>query len=220
MISRKFIYLGKIVFVVLFTGCCFAEEIPYNPLLGPDTKSMLTQAAIAERNGDIGGAIEIYKKILETQPRNVCSLNSVAGLYGKLGRYEEEIRWSKKAIDIDVDYGLAYINYGDAMANLGNLDEAKYAYERAAELNPKSAVAVYNLGILAERKKDYLTASQFYQKAIEINPNFEDAYYNLGIVYLHLQKRVEAVAAFRKVLGLNPKALDAKKMLEELGLKS
>lgn len=194
---------------------CLAQS-SVNPLLGPNIQTMSAQALDAESRGDLAGAIDINKKILETQPANVCSINSIAGLYGRLGQYDDEMLWAQKAINIDKNYSLAYINYGSALASQGKLAEAKQAYETAAQLNPKSAIPVYNLGILADKKNDYATAIQFYQNAIALNSKSEDAYYNLGIDYVKLKKYPEAIAAFKKVLSLNPKAEDANKMLTEL----
>ena len=217
MITRIRLVLIVNTFMMMWfwQPACLAQN-SVNPLLGPNVRAMAAQALDAESRGDIAGAIDINKKILQTQPANVCSINSIAGLYGKLGQYENEMLWAQKAIDIDKNYGLAYINYGSALASQGKLAEAKQAYEIAAQLNPKSAIPVYNLGVIADRQHDYTAAIQFYQNAIALNPKSEDAYYNMGIDYVNLKKYPEAITAFKKVLSLNPKAEDARKMLTEL----
>lgn len=215
MIKQTRLFLiGSLITWFLYHSCLAQNSA--NPLLGPNIKAMSAQALAAENSGDLVGAIDINKKILETQPSNVCSMNSMAGLYGRLGQYDDEILWAQKAINVDKNYSPAYINYGSALASKGQLAEAKKAYEAAAQLNPKSAIPIYNLGILADKQNDYATAIQFYQNAIALDPKSEDAYYNLGIDYINLKKYPEAIAAFKKVLSLNPKAEDAKKILTEL----
>lgn len=194
---------------------CLAQGA-VNPLLGPNIKALSAQAVSAESDGDLAGAIAINKKILETQPANVCSMNSIAGLYGKLAQYDAERQWAQKAIAIDKNYGMAYINYGSALVNQGKLAEAKQAYETAAQLNPKSPIPLYNLGVLSDKQNDYAAAVQFYQKAIELDPKLEDAYYNLGVDYVHLKQNLEAIGAFKQVLKLNPKAVDAQTLLTDL----
>lgn len=212
---RLVFIIGTFIITWFWQPPCLAQN-SVNPLLGPNVRAMSAQALEAESRGDIAGAIDINKKILETQPANVCSINSIAGLYGRVGQYDNEMLWAQKAIDIDKNYGLAYINYGSALASQGKLAEAKQAYKTAAQLNPKSAIPVYNLGVIADKQNDYVTAIQLYQNAIALNPKLEDAYYNMGIDYVNLKKYPEAIAAFKKVLSLNPKAEDARKMLTKL----
>lgn len=215
MVTRIRFFFTFIFLFIFSDNTCLAQNT-FNPLLSPNIASMSAQAVAAESRGDLMGAINMNKKILEIQPASVCSMNSIAGLYGKLGQYDNEILWAQKAINIDKSYSPAYINYGSALASKGKLAEARQAYETAAQLNPKSAIPIYNLGILADKQNDYMTAIQFYQNAIALNPKSEDAYYNLGIDYVNLKKYPEAIAAFKQVLSLNPKAADAKKMLTEL----
>jgi superkiller protein 3 len=212
-IILKFFKLGTFIYFFFCGTICTAQE---NPLLGPDINVMFTQASTSEHGGNFPAAINIYKKILQTRPENVCAINSIAGLYGKLNQYDDEILWAKKAMKIDAAYSLAYINYGDALLNQGKLAEAKQAYQKVIELNPKSAMAYYNLGFLADKENDLASAISWYQKAVDLDPALEDAYFNLGVDYAALHRYLEASAAFKKVLELNPKAEDAKKMLLEL----
>ncbi|MCD6038884.1 MAG: repeat-containing protein [Gammaproteobacteria bacterium] len=219
MIRKIKFFLLNIFLASWVNHFCLAQN-SVNPFLGPNVRAMAAQALAAEKRGDLASAIDINKKILETQPANVCSINSIAGLYGKLGQYDDEMQWAEKAIAIDKNYSLAYINYGDALAGKGRVEEAKQAYQTASTLNPKLAIPLYNLGVLSDRQHDYVTAIQFYQKAIILNPNFEDAYYNLGVDYINLKKFPEAISAFQKVLSLNPNAADANKILKDLKQKA
>src|SRR5437867_1662652 len=52
------------------------------------------EALSLEYAGNLEGAIDANKKILELDPKDIFTINTIAGLYGKLGKAEEEIDWA------------------------------------------------------------------------------------------------------------------------------
>ena len=72
----------------------------------------------ARRNAE--GAIEASKKVLAIEPKNECALNTIAGLYGVTGDFEQEIVWAKRAIEANPKFAKAYINLGNAQASQDN----------------------------------------------------------------------------------------------------
>src|SRR4051812_11609233 len=75
-----------------------------------EANSLIKQALAREDAGDLRGAIEVYKRLLQLEPKDVRAMNTIAGLYGKLGDFEEEIGWAKKAIAENPQFQFAYIN--------------------------------------------------------------------------------------------------------------
>ena len=61
------------------------------------------------------------------------------------------------------------------------------------------------LGIIYQKKNNYLKAIKSFKKAIKINPQFISALNNLGIVYQSLKKDHEALKYFTDILIINPK---------------
>ena len=81
-------------------------------------------------------AIDASKEVLELDPKNVAAMNTIAGLHGTLGEYQEEVTWALKALEVDPRFDLAYINHGNGLAGLGKFAEAQAAFRKAAELAP------------------------------------------------------------------------------------
>lgn len=197
-------------------GSIFHDGLWVNGEPDIENKGLMLKALAAEDAGNIADAIELHKKILESQPQNVLSINSIAGLYGTLGKFDEEVFWAKKAIDTKPTYDNAYLNYGNALAELGRIAEAKKAFEKAAVLNPKAPVAFYSLGVLAEQTRDIPQAIKYYKKSVAVDPKFENGYFNLGLGLANLKQYDEASSTIKKLLTINPNHADAKAMLKEI----
>jgi superkiller protein 3 len=179
-------------------------------------RQLLEQAFAREDAGDLRGAIRIYQQVLEGNPKDARAMNSVAGLYGKLGDFEQETRWSKQAIDTDPGFYAAYVNYGNGLAQLGRLDEARAAFEKAAQLEPRAPHPAYSLGVLAEGRRDWKAAAAHYQKAVELDPRFEPGWFSLAAAYANQGRIDEAIVAVKKALELDPDSPDSRAMLAQL----
>ncbi len=165
----------------------------------PMVISLVKQAAFSEAKQDVVGAIKLNKKILEIEPKNECALNTIAGLYGVMEDFEQEIIYAKLAIEANSKFANAYINLGNAQGTRGNLKEAEEAFSKAHELAPKSPLGVYSLGVLAEQQRKFSEATGFYQKSIEIDPKFENGYFNLAAMYANLKRFARSKSHFEKI---------------------
>jgi len=177
---------------------------------------LIKEGIAREDAGDLKGAIEIDQKILQLDPRNIYAMTAIAGLFGKLGEFEQEMAWAQKAIAIDPHFDLAYINSGNALAGLKKYNEAADAYKKAIRINPQNPLGVYSLGVIGEDQGNFKKALEFYRQSIQIDPKFENGYFNLAAMYANLKQFDEAIAALKKLIELNPLAEDAKAMLRQI----
>ncbi len=104
-----------------------------------------------------------------------------------------------------------YLQQGIGHFQKHEYDLAIQSYQRALELEPKSAVA-YNLLGMAYRFKYNQLANpdlkkkeiEAFQKAIEVNPDYWMAMINLGATYYYQGNKAKAAPLFQKALILNP----------------
>ena len=80
-----------------------------------------------------------------------------------------------------------------------NFDEAERAFERAMKADPKNSDAVFNMGVLHQRRNEYRLAREAYLKALALNPTHHDARYNLAILTLGIGATSEARHHFEKL---------------------
>jgi tetratricopeptide (TPR) repeat protein len=95
-------------------------------------------------------------------------------------------------------------NLGFAYYELGRLDEARQAFERALGINPRYALSFYNLGLVCYQKKQYDEAIRHYRKASELNPGHAESIYNIGIAYYWKGRPREAARAYEEFLRVRP----------------
>ena len=98
-----------------------------------------------------------------------------------------------------------YMNMiGIAYLDLGNDEQAKRYFMRAAKADKKYSSAVNNLGMIYYHQKNYRSAIRQYQKAVAIDPTAAGAHSNLGFAYYNSNKFPEASGEFQKALELDP----------------
>lgn len=78
-------------------------------------------------------------------------------------------------------------------------------FTRAIRLNPNSAQAYYNRGVVRFKIKNHLTeAIADFSSAISLNPEYIDAYYNRAIARVKLGEYWPAIDDVTKVIYLDP----------------
>jgi tetratricopeptide (TPR) repeat protein len=185
-------------------------------LANPEVKRLARRSIAEEEAGDLRAAIETGKEALALHPRNECQLNAIAGLYGKLGDFEQEVTWARKALELRPSFALAHVNLGNAYASMGQGARAAEAFKEAAALAPKNPLPVYSLGVLAEKAGQMQEALELYRRSVAIDPTFANGHFNLAAAAAKLKRFDEARAALERVLQLEPKSEDARAMLKQI----
>lgn len=114
---------------------------------------------------------------------------------------EKAVALLNKILPLDKNNADIHILIGDAYIQLfDGGGKAMSSYERAVEINPKSAKAYYKIGQLYTRIKIYSDALKAFQNSINADAAFIPAYRDLAELYYQAKKYNEAVATFKKYL--------------------
>lgn len=128
-------------------------------------------------------AIELYKKILDSEPDNNYAKFSLATVYQKIGQF----RQAKT-----IYYNLLKNNPENQDEIIGNLlaimveespRDAIYLLSRLSIQNPKSPNILAHAAIAYDKVKNYDQAISLLQKAIALDSNNLDYQYNLAVIY-------------------------------------
>ncbi|MCQ2739110.1 MAG: tetratricopeptide repeat protein [bacterium] len=114
----------------------------------------------------------------------------------KIENLQEVLQKDPSNFQIRRELSVELLNEGfneEALANLKYLE--KYF--------PDDADLAYNIGIVSEKMKDFVSAESAYKKAVSLSTQ-PDFYYNLGEVLVSLESWDEAISAFKEVLKTDP----------------
>jgi len=95
------------------------------------------EAAVAHhRAGRLTAARELYRAILEVQPKNFNALHLLGALSRRQGDAAAAVRLINEALAVDPSFAPAYANLSGALLDYGRIDEAVQAGRTALTLNP------------------------------------------------------------------------------------
>jgi tetratricopeptide (TPR) repeat protein len=131
-------------------------------------------------------------------------LNNLGCAYMNQQLFEKALKSFESAAALDPNLGMAKLNEGIALSNLGRVDEAKKLLDEAAKQDPKDPHVWYSLGMLDKNSSEPEAAVADFKRVIEIDDNDADAWYFLGTVHSQLKQFPQAIDAFEHALKLNP----------------
>lgn len=200
------------------------EEYKKALKINPDDEDTLICLGISleKLNNRNEEAENCYKEVIEKNPKNIKALITYGYFLSSCGRTEEAIKVLKNYPDDtkicdqriylrDKFYELSSIHAHRARALIKSekFDEAKEELLEALKLNPSSALAYKNLGILqeelgdrAQNKEDklklYKEAEEGYIKAIELNDMYPSAHRHLANLLAKIGRYKEAENEYRR----------------------
>src|SRR3990172_8447498 len=181
MIRKRLLFLAIFIAILLTLGQASATEtIPLSeeslnfevkeppPERNRDIEEQVTNlfyfARNHEKSGNLPGAVESYRKVLEIDPGNYRTMNNIAALLIRMNLWEESLGYLQNSIQLNDHYVPALINLGIVHARNGNSSEAERALLKAVSLEEQNRSALFNIAVLYENEGSYDRARGYYQK--------------------------------------------------------
>ena len=134
----------------------------------------------------------VLEYVLELDPQNFDAHINLCNVYQSLGKSEECLRLSVKAIEIRPNSIIAYNNLGTAFGDLNMIREARDALNIAYKIDPMYFTSAINLAQIEIKLGNYSEAEKLYEKLLtykNISTLEADVVrYYLAYCYLHLGK--------------------------------
>jgi tetratricopeptide (TPR) repeat protein len=96
-----------------------------------------------------------------------------------------------------------------ALHSGGLVDQAAGRYEQVLVIEPNNAIALYNLGQIAQIRGALADAIGYYERAIVADPDFTSAEFNRAVALRDLGRTSEAIAAFEAIIEQDPDSVGA-----------
>ena len=127
---------------------------------------------------------------------------AMAELY--LGENGEAVRHLERAVELDPQNRMAWVNLGGALMLAGELERALEANGRALAVDPDFAPALLNLGLIHLLRQEWPEAIAAYERALSLNMIGPEAHANLAIAYLRTGEVDKAIEEGLKATGQRP----------------
>ena len=176
-------------------------------------------AEAALRRGDFQLAVNLFNRVLDSDPKHKSARANLGRAYMGLHDYDKAIDAFQKQASLNPYDEFSYNNLGWAYSTARKYDKAAAAFAKALEINPLSQYAHRTLaGMYAEQHK-YEQAIVEFEKAASLLPNDPLLQVNLGDAYLNAGKDDKALAAFDRALSISATPLVWNNIAYNLSLK-
>lgn len=205
-----------LISLTLIFFCCilgFNNPISYCQSANVSTVTTSThheQALDLIHKGNNTGALKEFELALKDSPDNAYILADLGACYYNLGRIQEAMNYTEKAISIDPNIPYAYFNRALCLAAMGGDSQKELSdYTKAIELQPNYARAYGNRAANYFRSDQLEKAMEDINLAIKYDPAYSTAYNTRAAIYLQEQKYELALKDANEAINLNGSYADA-----------
>lgn len=158
-----------------------------------------------QRNMVWQSELSLWSDVVAKSPGLSWGHSNLGKEYAAKGEYELAEQQLRRAIALDSENGLAYLNLGVMYDQQNLLYEANLMFNKAREANIGDHARLYsNLAIVNGKLGDFDNAIHYANKAIELKPYRYQPYDILGTTYLKMGNYPQAEKTFLRVLEIFP----------------
>jgi tetratricopeptide (TPR) repeat protein len=142
------------------------------------------------------------------QPAGAETFRSPGAASGAAGQASTGTVSSSARVDPQVSFAK-----GQAALQSGDLTTAEKSFRQVLAVDPRSAAAYANLGVIAMRRKDWVHARVLLQKAEHLDPKMAGIRLNIGLVEYRSANYAGAIAPLTSVVAEQPENAQARYLL-------
>ena len=146
----------------------------------------------------------VYGEVLRANPRHAEALQLLGVIAYQSKLHQQAVDLIEKALAIQPHNAYFLSNRGNALKELGRLEDAVASFDQAIRLRPDYADAYCNRGIALHAMQAYAQAMQSHDRAVALKPDFPAAYYNRAVALQDMGDLEAAVASYDKAIAQNP----------------
>ena len=129
-------------------------------------------SALADhKKGLLDEAEKGYRKVLAVDGEHPFALNNIGVIANQTGDPAAALEYAARALALKPNYAEAHSNKGNALHDLGRLEEAVASFERALALKPGYAEAHNNIGNTLRMLDRLEQAAEAFERVLAIDPD-------------------------------------------------
>jgi tetratricopeptide (TPR) repeat protein len=145
-------------------------------------------------------AIEIYKEILQKEPKNLYAKYSLGVVYQRLNQFKQAKNIYYELLQGDAENKDEVINNIIAILIEESPREAIYMLNRLTVQNPEKHYLFASMALAYEKISDYDSAIKNYVRALELDYNNVNYAYNLGVLYDQNKEYEKALEMYASIV--------------------
>jgi tetratricopeptide (TPR) repeat protein len=161
------------------------------------------------RAGNLQTAEQLYRQVLERDPRHADAWRCLGLLAKQVGRLDLAVENIRRCLLLSPGYASAHFNLGNVLREQRLLEQAAASYRQAIHLKPDFAEAHKNLANVLKDQGQLDEAEACYDEAIRLKPDLAEAHFNLGNILLDGGRLEKAEVCFQEALRLMPALVEA-----------
>ena len=138
-----------------------------------------------------------------------AALNNSGIALTEANRPDDAIPLFQKALSLEPENPLLWLNLGIAQQKVGDYEEALGCFQRATMIDGNLAEAWLSAGVIYYELEQFPLAEEAYRTSINRNADNPKAWNNLGVLYFVEGDYEEARECFEKAVSLIPLFYDA-----------
>jgi len=128
--------------VLLAALVVFALAVPEAARAQENTDQMLGRAVAMQQAGDLLGAVQLYKVVLQSSPDRADVHSNLGAAYVALGRFDEGMGQYKEALRLDPENPMYHFNLGLAYYKGSQHEDAVPEFQRVLAVDPSNKNAL------------------------------------------------------------------------------
>lgn len=168
------------------------------------SQSLLDQAALCLRNGDLGRAEFLYRQAVQREPLRFEPYVPLAMILSRRGQIQEAVQTFEQALRLKPDDAIALFHYANVLYALQRPHDALENYAKALAVSPDFLDALNNRAVVLCALDRFEEALISLDRALALNPANVLAHHNRGNALAGLGHFGQAVKAYDDALALVP----------------
>jgi tetratricopeptide (TPR) repeat protein len=173
----------------------------------------LRLAKLWTATGAASRSVAALQAMIEANPESDDAHHLLAEALFALGRTEEALRESQKAVGLAPRNSAHWILQGQIARKLGQLDQSLAALTKAHEIAPADWRSGFEIGLTYEAEQRWDLALETYRTALRLAPENAELHYRLGVAHKNMRSYAEAATALRRAIQIEPQNLAAHTLL-------
>jgi protein O-GlcNAc transferase len=170
---------------------------------------LFTLALGRHQAGDLRQAEQLYRQVIEHDPRHAEALHYLGVIAHQQGDQERALTLMNQALALNAANPIVHTNLAHVYTALGRLDDAVRCHQETVKLQPHSPLAHFRLAHAFRTRRDLEQALGSFREALRLQPTAAEAHLGLGNVLLEMGRLTEAAESYRQALSLRPDYAEA-----------